>query len=62
MAVKNSQFNVALRLLATVIKGSAELLAVREGNRNMLHVLALYAEPGNFDSQQQKVSRRSFTF
>lgn len=61
MAVKNSQFNVALRLLSTTIKGSAEVCAVREKNRNLLHILALSAEPGYNSAQQEKVghSRRN---
>ena len=58
MAVNNSQLNVALRILSTFVKGSAEVCAVREKNRNLLHILALNAEPGTNDPQLLKVGRR----
>jgi hypothetical protein len=55
MAVKNAQLNVALRLLSTVMKGSDEVCARREENRNLLHVLALHANPTHNQQQQEKV-------
>ncbi|XP_076462850.1 uncharacterized protein LOC143295161 [Babylonia areolata] len=57
MAVKNSQFNVALRLLSTVLKGSGEVCAVREHNRNLMHVLALYADHDRNKQQLVKVAQ-----
>lgn len=58
MAVKNSQINVALRLLSTVIKGSLEVCAIREKTRNLLHVLALHANPDRDQHEQEKVKNK----
>ena len=56
MALKNSQFTVALRLLSTVPRGSAEVTGVKAEGRNLLHVLALHAQQGADVHGQQKVS------
>lgn len=59
MAIKNSQYNAALRLLSTAVD-LKEVLALRSKDRNLLHILALYAA-GNKE-QQIRVCNLSLTF